>query len=95
MLRLISSKHFKLLMAAHHHVFHTTDVDMIAFIININPRTLRKWMSSDTWLECLEYWGREPSLGDFNKAKQSWFRLFETLQMEPVVDIPIISLEVK
>ena len=98
-------KGVKTLFAAHCFVFLSKDIDTIANIINVSPETLATMIFSETdndWENALAFWGftgdsipegtleiRESAT--LERTEHCWLKLFETLQIEPVADIDIIS----
>ena len=99
-------KEVKMLCAAHHFVFHSKDIHDIAKIANIKPGTITSWVfaeTNDNWETALAFWGYT---GDpipegalevresltLQHAETRWTKLFETLKIEPVTFISIISL---
>ena len=97
-------KDVKALFAAHHFIFHSKNIHDIAKVVNVTPETLTAWVFGEegAWETALELWtytgdpipdgAREvrESLS-LNYAEKDWTKLFETLCVEPVSFINIVS----
>lgn len=85
-------KEVKVLLAAHHFVFHSKNIRDIAKVVNVTPETLTTWVFDEEgdWETALELWAytgdpipegaREvrESLA-LNYAGKTWTKLFEAL----------------
>lgn len=94
-------KNIKLEFAAYHFVFNSKSAKDIAEIINVSPETICRWCHTPEWRKALKLWGYAscPFVSDyydymkssFDCVEDKWENLFETPDMEPVVDIPALG----
>ena len=69
----------KLLFAAHHYVFKSTDPLEIAEIINVSHENVNMYFDNPSWDCAVAYWkGNPTSHGDLNLVEKYWTEIFET-----------------
>ena len=71
------TQNLKMLWATYHFAFRSKDPKVIADVIHVNSYKLHRWMKTDEWVECLNFWGQEPKIGDLNLAERLWTEMIE------------------
>ena len=88
------TKRLKTMFAAHHHFFHSEDIDEIASVVNLPPENVEKMMHSPYWDEAIHYWSFGTSINDLKLAQRLWEQMVENGEhINPVeyIDKPIKS----